>query len=375
MFIRAINTLVMSRSRFFLALLLLLAACSRGYDPSEIIPIPENISSGSFSDAVSSIELVPLSSDMENQLGQNVELKLWGDSFVVADKQTSRIFRFSDNGEFINPYGKKGRGPQEYSSIDNIQVRGDTMIVFADGQRILRFHMKDGSWISTDEMESLGVQSYYVDDGLLTYIGYMGDGDPRLSLISDDGKASGFLNSKKSVMAYSPRNPVFSESGDDVFFVDSYSNVINKYSFGKVEPCFTFDFGKYAIDGSFYEFENRMDGARFLLSSEFEIIDRFCADGSDYMLEAMIQAPRKAPAFNYGFSRKGRWTWFTCGEAGVDPFAGMFMDYADGVAYFLLDPSLMGNIPAPVVEKIKNKKVLDTISDESNFVIAKVRFK
>ena len=226
----------MSRSGSLLALLLLLAACSGGYDPSEIIPVPENMPSGSFSDVVTSIELVPLSSDMEHQLGQNVELKLWGDSFVIADKQTSRIFRFSGNGEFINPYGKKGRGPQEYSSIDNIQVRGDTLIVFADGHKILRFQMKDGSWISTDEMEGLGVQSYYVDEGLLTYIGYMGDGDPRLSLISDGGKSVGFLKSKKSVMAYTPRNPVFSESGDDVFFVDSYSDVVNKYSSGKVEP-------------------------------------------------------------------------------------------------------------------------------------------
>ena len=366
--------IVMKNNLLFILSAVLLVSCGPKHDSSEIVPIPDKIAADSFNESISSINLVPLSSQDESLMGQNVELHVWGKSFVIADKSTVRISRFSQNGSFTNGYGKKGRGPQEFSSIDNIQIKGDTLVVFAERKRILKF-LQDGTWVSTNELDNLGIQSIYTGKDILTYNGYMNDGDPRLSLIENGIVSNTFLKTNKAVMVYTPWAPVFSESKKAIYFIDSYSSIINRYYSKEVEPFISFDFGRYSISEQFYQFDNRTEGARFLLSSEYGLINRFCADGEDFMVEVMIQAPNSVPTINYGLYHKDKWIWFTCGDPGVDPFAGMFQLYKDGLAYFLLDPSLVNNIPPSVASKINNADVLNSITEESNYVLAEVCFK
>lgn len=363
----------MNRHFFLIFASSFVIACVPKHDSSEIIPIPDSIGGESLCEQVSSINLIPLSSQDEGLMGQMVELQVWDKTFVIADKSTVKILRFSEKGEYLNGYGRKGRGPQEYASIENIQIKGDTLIVFADHSRILKF-LKDGTWLSTTEQSSLGLQSYFVDDAILTYKGYMSDGESRMALIKDNQEIGSFLKTQKSVVPLVPRAALFSESSNGIFFTDSYSNIVNRFVDGVVEPYFTFDFGRLTIGEQFYRFDNRMEGMKFLLGSEFEVINHFCADGDNYMIEAMVQAPQTAPIFNYGICRRGRWKWFTCGETGVDPFSGMFLLYKGDVAYYLLEPSLVGNIPDTIISKIKNAEVLENITQESNYVLAEVYF-
>ena len=222
---------------------------------------------------------------------------------------------------------------------------------------------------SLNELD-LGAMSWITDEGVLTYYGYGSGRETRFSLLSDETRVD-FFPSKEKVMNYTPTVQIFSESGDSVFVVDSYSDIIKVYSKGLMSdgPCF--DFGRYAIPKTFYEYDDSFAAMDHLLGSEFAMLSQYLCDGDTRLVIIALQ--KQAVQSNYcGLYADGQWRWFKAGEVGLDVLANAFRQIKDRALYCLLDPSLISTFPATLLKKASNPEALDPLGKDGNYVIAKL---
>ena len=347
----------------------LLLGCSRG-ESSEGIMVDYSASTSSLVDAVESVSLLPLKEDEGHLLGEKVELYLLGDSYIIMDQLNTRIYRFSsNNGEFVCEIGTKGNGPGEYSSIKNIQVRDDKVVVFSDPDKILTYD-KNGTLIHEEHVPDLGLQNIYVKEGLLSFFG-AGRGKDNVLYLNDGRQSHGWLDATAKILAMSPDFPVFYESGDNVYFTDLYNPSIYRYSNGSVDCYATLDFGKYAIKDDFFHFDNSMQAAQFLLSSDFGLVRRAIGDpdGDAFMVETMIQkAP--SPSYVYGLKLGDSWKWFRIDEKNEPALFGSFRQIEGGTIYCILNSVILSD-SKPLLGKVSRKDQEEACKGDG-WVVAKL---
>lgn len=321
--------------------------------------------------AVESIELIPLENDGTHLLGSSIGFSVVDSSFILADYMNGNIFRYSSGGRLVNSIGCRGNGPEEYVHINDVQCRNSTVYVFSVPSRIQRFSL-EGSMLDMtvlNEMD-LGAMSWMTDDGVLTYYGYGTGRKARFSLLSGDSK-SDFYPSKDKVMNYTPNALIFSVSGDSVFVVDSYSDIIKIYCDRTMFDGPRFDFGKYSIPRSFYEYNDPYSSMDSLLGSEFAMINRFFSDGDRRFVSITLQ--KHTGLYNYcGLCKKGEWSWFAAGEEGNNLLYNSFHCMSDGVLYCLWDPSKLTSLPASLKKLVLTPNVLDETVDDGNYIVAKL---
>ena len=136
----------------------------------------------------------------------------------------------------------------------------------------------------------------------------------------------------------------------------------------------SFDFGKYAIPGSFFEQDDSFLAMDSLLGSEFATISQYLCDGESRLLLFNVQKGMDLNSYG-GLFTGANWIWFGIGKFGENVLAGAFHQLRDGVLYCLLDPSLISGYPSSLKAVTVNPDVLDSISEESNYIIAKIQLK
>ena len=228
------------RKAILLLSILLIMSCSESRDSiTAKVPVEFGNTVNPLAEVVKSVEIVPLEADDEHLLGSSVDLNVTEDSYIVTDYLNGNIFRYSHDGRFLNNIGHRGNGPEEYVHINDVQYRDSTLYVFSVPSRIQRFSLS-GSMLDLKSLNELdlGAMSWITDEGVLTYYGYGSGRETRFSLLSDETRVD-FFPSKEKVMNYTPTVQIFSESGDSVFVVDSYSDIIKVYSKGLMSdgPC------------------------------------------------------------------------------------------------------------------------------------------
>ncbi len=366
----------MTKDRLFFLFDLLLAivvvGCSRSNeDAGGKIPVDFTNSVSPLAKIVNSIEFVPLENDGEHLLGTTVDLMVMDDSYIVTDYLNGNIFRYSLDGHFVNNIGRRGNGPEEYVHINDVQYRDSVVYVFSVPSKIQRFAL-DGIMIDSevmDEME-LGAMSWVTNDGILSYYGYGTGRKGRFSLFSENSSED-FYPSEEKVLNYTPSGQIFSESHDSVFVVDSYSDIIKVYSGGTMTdgPCF--NFGKYSIPKSFYEYDDSFMAMDSLLGSEFAMINRYVCDGDRRFVSLTLQ--KQGEPYTYcGLYLNGQWSWFYAGKVGTDAMSNACQSLKGGVLYCLFDPSLMSTFPASLKKLVTNSEVLDDLDSDDNCIIAKM---
>ena len=368
-----LKTSIMNKIVLLLSTLLIIG-CSESRDLTMAkIPVEFNNSLNQLVNIVKSIDFIPLETDVEHLLGSSVDLNVTEDSYIVTDYLNGNIFRYSHDGRFLNNIGQRGNGPEEYVHINDVQYRDSTLYVFSVPSKIQRFSLS-GSMLELRPLNelALGAMSWITDDGILTYYGYGSGRESRFSLLSKENKVD-YFPSKEKVMNYTPSVQIFSESNDSVFVVDSYSDIIKVYSKGLMfdGPCF--DFGKYAIPKSFYEYDDSFAAMDHLLGSEFAMVSQYLCEGNNRL--AVIALQKQDVQSNYcGLYADGQWHWFKAGEVGRDVLANAFRQIKDGIIFSLLDPSLISTLPAALRNKATNPEVLETLGKDDNYVLAKLKF-
>lgn len=83
-----------------------------------------------YSDMVDSIRLIPLETKDNVLIGQISHIYQVNDTIVVVDAQKSiGIYSFNLEGKFLCHIGKRGEGPFEYMSINNVHLIGNRIYV------------------------------------------------------------------------------------------------------------------------------------------------------------------------------------------------------------------------------------------------------
>ena len=165
-----------------------------------------------LTDVIKSIEIIPLEKTNGSAVGpaRNTEVCLLGRDYIVADRLSSNIFRFSPEGRFLCSLGPVGEiididgcpVGEMPDRISNIQVdRNEVTAVYATNRAV--HYSADGRILSENTVEDLGYQSFFVPEGILTYFGY-GAGRPyRVALLKDGGTET-FLPDESKVISMDP---------------------------------------------------------------------------------------------------------------------------------------------------------------------------
>ena len=128
-------------------------SCKDRNNEKDIFPVVEV-------DLFNPVEEVPVSSFIDTLISVRLELPsplffgvtsdiLFADTNIyVVDKKQTKIFRFNNQGNFLNIVGKLGNGPGEFSSCSSCFLNRDTVFVSdLDTRRILSYTL-EGNFIN-----------------------------------------------------------------------------------------------------------------------------------------------------------------------------------------------------------------------------------
>lgn len=351
-----------------LAMANILSGCT---ESSDRITFEENSSLSPFEKLVSEITIVPLEDDDTHLLGDSPNLFVSEDGFILSDAFNPRIYRYASDGRFMNIIGASGRGPTEYIGIDGVQILGDEAIVYSPLGEVLTYKT-DGTFVERTSEKDLGDKTWKVGNGYLTYNGYGSVSGYKAAFISD-GETTYFMPSDAKVLHLAPRYNIFCEVQDGVTFIDSYTNDIYLFSQGEISEYRKFDFGKFTLPDDFYEFKDSFAAAEMMMSRAFAIIQTYQESGNKTFVDVMIQSPEKASRY-YGIAVGSKWNWFSFGDE-QDVFAGAATVLDNGILYCVLDPSKIETFPDSLKKKLTNPEVLETVSPDSNYLIACIHLK
>ncbi|MFA8343214.1 MAG: 6-bladed beta-propeller [Rhodothermaceae bacterium] len=72
-------------------------------------------------------------------IGGVSKIEVMDNSIFIVDHSVLKIHKFDKNLKLITSYGKKGRGPDEFSRTPKITSFGDTLVIFHDVKNELKF--------------------------------------------------------------------------------------------------------------------------------------------------------------------------------------------------------------------------------------------
>ena len=133
---------------------LVFVSCKDRNNKKDIFPIVEV-------DLFNPVEEVPVSSFIDTLISVRLELPsplffgvtsdiLFADTNIyVIDKKQKKIFRFNNQGNFLNTIGKLGNGPGEFSSCSSCFLNGDTVFVSDLDTRRIFSYTQEGNFINT----------------------------------------------------------------------------------------------------------------------------------------------------------------------------------------------------------------------------------
>ena len=120
-----------------------------------------------LSDIVDSLSYIKLATDTSNLIGVIDKIIPLQDRILIVDKDiTQTIYIFDKSGRFIRKINKKGRGPGEYLSLNDVavDVSNKRLIVLDDIAQKLSIFTYEGEFI-----EKIGL------DFITTSIAYLGN--------------------------------------------------------------------------------------------------------------------------------------------------------------------------------------------------------
>lgn len=347
--------------------------CRKATQAEDVIHFIDSSSMSEFLSEVHSVNFIPIKSADNHLLGSRVELVLANDgTFVLCDMVNTIIYRYDSSGEFLNSIGRRGNGPGEYLNITNVQAIKGGIAVITQFEGIKYFDL-DGHFLYQEDNGDLGLQSLIVDEGILTYNGYLPTAKYRSTLLKDGRIEKEYLPTKKPAIPYSTTIPQLTEYDGKLFLIDSYSNILYKYESGQLDPYLEFDFGEYAVPESYYKAEDVYEGAELLLSSEFAFIQRYLESDHFALAEILIQKHSGLKVV-YGLFKDSQWRWFSEGPSRKAAF-NETPRVARGKTLYSLIPSETAAAAVKLFSHQEKKMAANYNEEEYSYVIAEINLR
>ncbi|TKG94930.1 6-bladed beta-propeller [Puteibacter caeruleilacunae] len=210
----------------------------------------ENIRSVNISElGIEDIEYVPLETREDLHIRKIKAVRLNGDIFLNDNDKNLR--RFSIEGKYLNDIGQCGRGPGEFSSINEFsidRVTGDIFVKPLLGNKILRFSasgaLKD-DFVAPNRVRHIE----HVRGQIVCYAPNInGAIDSSLVIIDEEGRELKRLRNKyqykpkgKDVYFY-PHEYLSCVSDGKLYFQEMYSDTVFRYDNSTVSPAYVINF-------------------------------------------------------------------------------------------------------------------------------------
>ena len=243
-----------------------------------VIKIPEDISTSQIdlSTFISEIDFIPLETSDECTIGSINKILSDEGSYIIHDKDNHAIFRFDEEGKFLNRIGVIGRGPQEYTESWDVsldRIKKEVSVLDLAGRKIL-IYKYDGTFVGSKKMEFLYTQHEYSGSGMVFYARVAA----KVSIPSIDGYSVIFSDNNQSIEGqalpynkdrknnYTTINPLRKFS-DKIYSILPYQNEIFLIENNQAYPVFRIVFGKLGWDSSLDTDELNDQEIRELISS------------------------------------------------------------------------------------------------------------
>lgn len=357
-----------------LVVLALALSCSPKSDSGAII-FSGIDNESSFWNMVDSVRLIELKADSSLILGRDPMVSLYNNEIYIADVNGSaKIYRFNKQGALLNTIGSKGRGPEEYTGINSFNIANDTIYIFSHPSLTVSKYLINGTFINRFQIEVAAQQGIKCDNGYLIYCGY-GMSEPFRFALWNSAELKYMNETQAKVLNFSEITDIFTTANGSIYARETYNRHILKFNGSAMEPYIEFDFGKYAIPDEYFNFPSPFEAAEFLFKREFATIRKFY-ESEKWMAIEFIINKMPTPQLVYGLSKKtnkGEWRWFSLGENNSGALAGNLKGIDGDRLTFLLDPSMAESITDKQKRKIINPNLLDSITENSNYLIAEIK--
>lgn len=323
------------------------------------------------------ITLIPLDSENGELLGETLYLFKDNDSYYVMDMSNKTLQRYSLDGKFRNSIGRQGRADNEYSNIVDCYI-GSQVSVLSSGRKVNNY-TKDGEFVGAnnidfDAMSVLQTSKYtYYNLGLGNAYS-----EATLAVVSNDGsEPERKLLPKKTSLSLVMTN-AFCNIEDTVIFHPAFSSDLYQLTDTVPTVRHRFDFGKYTITDEIHNQKDIFKGFEMLQKNGFADFIYFkevensavaviTVQESDNTVYLMLGALNKEKAAN-------SWQWVKIeSDNSLWINGGFCLD--DESNYYVIVPAytLLGDDVD--LSLVKNKEVLEGLTEDSNSVIMKCKLK
>lgn len=303
-----------------------------------IVYDPQNVHY--FKEITDSVDFIPLQIK-DLALDDFSEVFTHEESIFVVDKTLKKIIYYFDRtGRYMNSIGSTGRAYNEYLDLSDFMLYGDSVLVFDSKTQKIFFYGMDGHLLRRDNLINRFQKAHRVEND---YILYLGDcnGSLKYKLFMDRSDDK-FLESNDNVTYFKEIFPVFCSHDDSVYVRETLSNKIRLIHDNKITTLYTFDFGSYNIPDEFYTQSSVHKSTEVLMNSDYTYQNQFCITNQFSLIENVINK-QDGSHFVYAILDKSNHKWIWVNEASQqenDPFSGTFKFIdKEGYFYFLLNKS------------------------------------
>lgn len=112
-------------------------SCKSEVKSNDIIKIKPSKLAVEASNLFDDFEIIPLEGLKKSLIGEVTKIVETKNIIYVLDQKQEKLFLFSENGEFLNSLQNIGKGPNEYLTLDDFIIYGNTLFLLSRASRKL----------------------------------------------------------------------------------------------------------------------------------------------------------------------------------------------------------------------------------------------
>ncbi|AFL83099.1 hypothetical protein Belba_0440 [Belliella baltica DSM 15883] len=242
------------------------------------------------------VELVPLETTSENLMGMEFRVRINEDGFWVMNEDTKdAVHHFSLDGSYLGNNVVIGEGPNTLGNMFDFYPNPDgTLSVLSSIGQFSTIYSINKAGVTEKILEFEYPSSAFTKLNSENYLVYGGYNLPVIThrvIEVGNNNLTGrkFLENtyKNQMITMTERN--FFKSTDELFVIESFDNIVKKYSNGNMISYLFVDFGKYNIPSKFWELDI-MEGFEMINENGFASFHGVFADNENLLLSVFHQS-------------------------------------------------------------------------------------
>lgn len=263
-----------------------------------------------ISSLLDTIKYVKLELTEESIIGYIQKITIYEDRIYILDTQTSSLFVFDINGNYLFKIDRRGAGPEEYIQLDFFDIdfrNNEIMLTDLMGYWVMKYDM-DGNFISREKIPFRieGIAPGF-DNGYAVYANYR-DNKTTMKQEYNLIYLDSLMNITKAYFPYlstnirfaTPQASVFYPYNENFHFFSLYGNNIYKIGKEGLSLVYSFDFGDKSFDIS--SLEKQLSPQDYVKKKDFYLIHR--VQETDHILSFTLSEPSSIILYQGFYSKE-----------------------------------------------------------------------